>query len=382
MNRTYRKPYLYAVVACIGLSLKLFAAESGLNTVILDATSAENLGVESVVAQRRSFEDTLFALGRIEPIPARQGVVSSRIAGRVISLSAFEGDEVGKGDVVAILESRQPGNPPPSVELRTPLNGLVSHGHVRLGEPVEPDEELFEVIDLSEVYAVARVPEDEADVLKPLTVARIRIAALPGEVFEGELLRWSTEIDPESGTVGAIFVIQNKEKRIRPFMRAEFSIVTGMREKVLSLPRTALVADAVGQSVFVRDFALPNAFVQSPVRTGMRNDQYVEILSGLFPGDEVVTRGAYPLAYAGAGTVSLKDALDAAHGHEHNEDGSEMTAEDRKKANAAIAATTGGASSRGLNLFLVLFSVVLFGLLVLTQIQLSQLRRERGKHDA
>ncbi|MCE9519811.1 MAG: hypothetical protein K8R87_09700, partial [Verrucomicrobia bacterium] len=44
-------------------------------------------------------------------------------------------------------------------------------------------------------------------------------------------------------------------------------------------------------------------------------------------GDEVVTRGAYSLAFAGKGSVSLKEALDAAHGHPHNEDGSEMSKE-------------------------------------------------------
>src|SRR5690606_14217382 len=52
-------------------------------------------------------------------------------------------------------------------------------------------------------------------------------------------------------------------------------------------------------------------------------------------GDEVVTRGSYSLGFAGAGGgPSLKEALDSAHGHEHNEDGSEMTA-DQKAAGTA-----------------------------------------------
>jgi hypothetical protein len=48
----------------------------------------------------------------------------------------------------------------------------------------------------------------------------------------------------------------------------------------------------------------------------------------------VVVTGSYALSFAGKGTASLKEALDAAHGHPHNEDGSEMTAEE-------IAATGG-----------------------------------------
>jgi cobalt-zinc-cadmium efflux system membrane fusion protein len=54
----------------------------------------------------------------------------------------------------------------------------------------------------------------------------------------------------------------------------------------------------------------------------------VEIIDGLMPGDEVVTRGSYSLGFAGSsGGPSLKEAMDAAHGHEHNEDGSEKTAD-------------------------------------------------------
>ena len=75
------------------------------------------------------------------------------------------------------------------------------------------------------------------------------------------------------------------------------------------------------------------------------NDRFVEIVSGLLPADEVVTRGAYSLSFAGGGSVSLKEALDAAHGHEHAADGSELTPE--KKAEMAAAKNGGKAASSG-----------------------------------
>ena len=60
------------------------------------------------------------------------------------------------------------------------------------------------------------------------------------------------------------------------------------------------------------------------------NDQYVEVISGLFPGDEAVTQGSYALSFSGSGSgMSLKEALDAAHGHEHNEDGTPVTEEQK-----------------------------------------------------
>ena len=61
---------------------------------------------------------------------------------------------------------------------------------------------------------------------------------------------------------------------------------------------------------------------------GEINHDRVEITSGLFPGDEVVLKGAYALSFAGKGSASLKEALDAAHGHPHNEDGTEKSAEE------------------------------------------------------
>jgi hypothetical protein len=106
----------------------------------------------------------------------------------------------------------------------------------------------------------------------------------------------------------------------------------------MSVPRNALQGDAANRILYVKDFDLENAFVKTKVQVGRITDSRVEVISGLLPGDEVVTRGAYSLAFAGGGSVSLKEALDAAHGHEHNEDGSELTAEQK----AAKAAEKGG----------------------------------------
>ena len=125
------------------------------------------------------------------------------------------------------------------------------------------------------------------------------------------------------------------------------------RAGVMSLPRSALQGDAANRFVYVKDFDLPNAFVKTPVVVGEINDRSVEIVSGLLPADEVVTHGAYSLAFAGGGSVSLKEALDAAHGHEHAEDGSELS--DAKPAVAPTAAAEPGQSPFWMMTSLVLF---------------------------
>lgn len=316
-----------AAVLCFAAGSAYSSAQDP-NTIVLDENGVRNLRIETVEVEETDFEETVFALGRIAEIPERHAVVSSRISGRVVGVEVQEGDTVEADRTVVRVESRQPGNPPPVIELTAPIGGLVVQSHVRLGEPVEPEKELLDISDLSEVYAIARVPEHHAAQLAPGSKAHIVVSALGSQIIDGEMLRFGTSADRESGTIDAVFRVANPGLRMRPDMRAEFSVVLSKRENVMSVPRAALQGDAADRFVYVKDFELPYAFIKTPVQVGQMNDRFVEIVSGLFPADEVVTRGAYSLSFAGSGSISLKDALDAAHGHEHAADGSELTSEE------------------------------------------------------
>jgi len=314
---------------CLSLdSAALTASEADdrrANTVILDAVAVQNLRIQTVEAEPGEFEETIFALGRIEVYPGRRAAISSRIAGRALDVFVKLDHAVQKGERALTVESRQMGDPPSVITLTAPLSGLVNAVHVVVGEPVSPDKILAEIIDVSEVYALARVPEHLASRLRRGQTAHVRVVAASDDFFRAELEHLGAVADPASGTVEAAFHVENPDLVLRPGMRAEFSIVTSRRTGVTMVLRSALQGTPADRFVYVRDFELAHAFVKTPVVVGQTNDRFVEIVRGLFPADEVVTQGAYSLAFAGAGSVSLKDALDAAHGHEHNADGSEMT---------------------------------------------------------
>jgi membrane fusion protein, heavy metal efflux system len=321
------KPFLFTTTLLLVSPLALPAQDAATrraNTIVLDETGVKNLRIETGVIEPGDFEEITFALGRIEVYPGNRAVVSSRIAGRALEVRLKLDHAVTKGEIAAIVESRQPGNPPPSVELTAPLSGLVSAVDIVTGEPVDPDKPLAEILDLTEVYALARVPETFAASLKPGQRAHITVAAASGETFPAELEHLGATADPASGTVEAAFHVANSALKLRPGMRAEFSIITSKRSGVTSVPRSALQGSPANRFVYVKDFDLPNAFVKTPVVIGESNDRSVEVVGGLLPGDEVVIQGAYSLAFAGGGTLSLKEALDAAHGHEHAADGSEL----------------------------------------------------------
>jgi multidrug efflux pump subunit AcrA (membrane-fusion protein) len=333
-------------------------------TVVLDATGVQNLGIETVAVEESAFEQSIPVLGEIEHTCASHSVLSSRIAGKIIEVGVHKGEFVKKGDVLLRVESRQPGDPPPVIELRAPADGLVTRSEGHLGAPVEPDKELMEILDLSTVWVVARMPQHHAALLVEGLAARIRMPALGKDGHESKFLRLGTGDDTAKGNLEAIFELPNPGNKLRPGMRAELSLIASKREGVFSVPREALQGDRSDRFVFIKDYELKNAFVRVPVTVGEMSGDRVEITAGLMPGDEVVLKGAYALSFAGKGSASLKDALDAAHGHPHNEDGTEISKEQIAAGEAGHAHDHGDHSSNNLIIFLAIACGVLFVLLL------------------
>jgi multidrug efflux pump subunit AcrA (membrane-fusion protein) len=292
--------------------------------VILDAVAVQNLQLATVEAEETAFEETLLVLGRIRVAPGHRAVVSSRVPGRALEVSAHIDTKIQKGARVVLLESRQPGDPPPAIGLVAPITGHVASLKVAPGQPVNVEDSLIELVDLSAVHAVAELPEHWAHRVRIGQKARIRVTGYPETEYESEVEHLGAEADAATGTVEVAFHVANPKELLRPGMRAEFSIVTARREAVMSVPAEAVQSDGAGRFVFVADPELKHAYEKVPVVLGARNGASVEVKSGLLPGDPVVTRGAYALAFAGKGNTSLKEAMDAAHGHAHAEDGSEL----------------------------------------------------------
>ena len=369
-----------ALILILGSSLLVFSEDEGADDesigidpstlVILDEVKVANLGIEVEDSVDADFEETVFAIGRINDIPTNHAALSSRISGRALEVNAIPGDQVTKDQVLVRVESRRPRAPgqdsPPIIPLQSPITGTVLERHVRPGEPIEPENKLFDIVDLTEVWAIARVPEQEAGKMKIGTKARIRITALPAEELEGELIRWGTKADVGSGTLEAIFRLANEDLTLRPGMRAEFSIITSSRPNVMAVPRAAVQGDPASRVVYIPHEELDHTFIKAPVVTGAQNDKYVEVVSGIFPGDPVVTTGSYFLG-ATTGGMSLKEALDAAHGHEHNEDGTIMTDEQKAARDAAKGIVHEEKKDSGPHtLFFTITTIIFFFLLVLS----------------
>ena len=362
-----------------GLTSSLTAQHSAINpnTILLEPIQEKNAGIKTTAPTISEFQTTLFCIGRIQAIPANRSVVSSRISGRVISKPPSVGDRIKKGDIILQVESRQPGSPPPVIPVKASAAGTVFESHVNLGEPVDPSQELMDIIDISQVWAVANIPESKAASIKIGQNAFIKIVSLGNEIFQGKLIRFGNQADPNTGTLKAIFLLDNPDRKLRPNMRTEFNIVTQTRENVFTVPNSAIQGDQLNAHVFKMDFDLTTkaskAYIKIPVVTGETNDRVTELIlqnKELNIVDEVVITGGYFLTHtSSADTGSLKEALDAAHGHEHNEDGSEMSAKDKAAAKQKELAKNGGTETTNNPTFVTLLiagNIILALLLIFT----------------
>ena len=391
---------IFILAVSIMLAQNLVAAPTN-GTILLTELGVKNLGLETEIAEESDFEKTTFALGRTEVIPEKRAILSSRISGRVLENRLKVGSYVEKGEPLLLLESRQPGDPPPNIWLNAPASGTIVSVNTALGAPVEPTERLAEIADLSTLYLIATMPQATAGKIGQGTKATVHFPLRPEKPYVATLLDFAacpcpdpacalgqnlstrSEENPTTdlNSAGVIFTLNNPDNQLRPGMNAECSIIMEKRTQVLSVSRTALQGSPSNRHVYVQHSKIPNAFDRVSVQTGLTSNDRVEILDGLFPGDVVVTRGSYALGFAGSsGGPSLKEALDAAHGHEHNEDGSELTPE-QKLANTQTGHASESQGEHGANHRELIF-MISTGILTVLVLVLAFRRRDTNAQNA
>ena len=341
---------------------------------ILNENALQNLKIETVEVAQGSFVSTLFAIGQIQVKPSHKSALSTRIPGRITKIHAYEGESVTENQILAEIETRKVGNPSKVIPLRAKKSGIILNSYIQLGEPVEPQKILMEIYDPTILWAIAKIPEGQISKILIGAQSEIYIPAIGNKRIKASLLRFGTSTKTKAGTLDAIFELKHPEFRVLPNMRAEFSIIVSQRENVFSIPIHCIQGSESNPYVFVRDFDLENAFIKTPVVIGEKNKDRVEIINGLFPSDEVVTSGSYALSFVGnESAISLKEALDAAHGHEHNEDGSEITGSQNAKASKV--------NSQSSKIHWILYTISGYALII-TLIALFLLQKSIGIKDS
>ena len=265
--------------------------------IAITAEAKTNLALKVEEAELRTLEKTFTVIGQIEAIPSRRAAVSSRIAGRVVDVTATEGEAVKKGQTLVEVESRQVGNPPPRVQLPAPIDGIVTHRDVVLNDSVEPDKHLLEIVDMSELYAEGQIFEGQVARVKTGQKVRVSVESFPEDKFSGTVDLISGSLDPETRTLKVWVRVPNPDGKLRPNMRATLHIVSDQAENVTAIPHSAVLGEAGNLFAFVQADEAGLIYERRAIVTGIKDDQYVEVIEGIFPSDKVVTLGNYQLQY-------------------------------------------------------------------------------------
>lgn len=178
------------------------------------------------------------------------------------------------------------------VFLRAPFSGEVIERNATMGEVIDPNKMLFTVADLSTLWVRADFPEQQAGRLLTGLGVEVRVTAYPDTVFRGVVTYVGAMVDPATRTVMARSDIPNLDRRLRPEMFAEVTLITP-EQSVLSVPRAAV--QQVGRRTMMFVVRGPRRFEPREVKTGETSKDYVEIKGGVEEGDEVVTQGSYAL---------------------------------------------------------------------------------------
>ena len=178
------------------------------------------------------------------------------------------------------------------VSLRAPFTGEVIERNATIGEVIDPNKTLFTVADLSTVWVRADFPEQQAGRLKTGLTLEVRVSAYPNTMFQGPITYVGAVIDPTTRTVTARADVANPEGQLRPEMFAEVTVVTD-EQSVLSVPRTAV--QQVGSRTVVFVVRGPRRFESREVTFGPASSEYIQVVTGLIAGDDVVTEGSYAL---------------------------------------------------------------------------------------
>ena len=184
------------------------------------------------------------------------------------------------------------GKPSRLLVYRSAASGVVLQKPGIEGMRFMPGEVLFEIADLSSVWVLADVSEQDVGLVRVGQEAKIGMVAYPGETFSGKVVFLYPTIDAATRTAKVRIELANSGGLLKPAMFANVELASGdTRGEVLAVPESAVIDSGARQVVLVRRGE--GLFEPRKVGIGMRADGYIEVTEGLQAGEQVVVRANF-----------------------------------------------------------------------------------------
>lgn len=199
------------------------------------------------------------------------------------ALARLRNWDLSPDDVAALVRS---GEIRRTVTLRSPASGIVTEKKAFQGMRFMPGEALFQVTDLSSVWVVADVFEQDVGLVRSGAKASVTLPAYPGQTFIGAITYIYPTLKPDTRTVPVRIELANPKLLLKPAMFAQVDVQLGGSAPVLTVPESAVIDSGKRQIVLVQRGE--GRFEPREIRTGSRGDNFIEVLEGVKAGEEVV----------------------------------------------------------------------------------------------
>ena len=245
------------------------------------------------------------------------------------SLARLKNWDISEAQIKALAKS---GEARRTLSFLSPVTGIVTEKKALAGMRFMPGESLYQVTDLSSVWVLADVFEQDIGKLsgqvKSGAKARVQIDAYPGKVFEGAISYVYPTLNSDTRTVQVRIRLSNPGGLLKPGMFARVELPAGSAAKVLTVPVSAVIDSGTRSIVLVQtgEGREEGRFEPRRVKLGARSDDYVEVLDGVRAGERVVVAANFLIdaesnleaairgfSGAGQGTTGDKAAPTEAH---------------------------------------------------------------------
>lgn len=245
-------------------------------------------GIELATASSTVLRDSLLLNGVVQPNQESLVQVTPRFPGIVREVRKRIGDQVQKGDVLAIVESNQSLTP---YELKASLAGTVIDRQTTLGEYVSEQKPAFIIADLSTVWVDFSVYRHDLGSVR--VGDQVLIDPADGRPsIDARIAYLSPVGSSETQSALARAIVANPDQRLRPGLFATGRLTLSERKVAVAVKSSALQTIDNETVVFVRN---GDRFEAREVATGERDPQFVEVTSGVLEGDRYAARNSFIL---------------------------------------------------------------------------------------
>jgi RND family efflux transporter MFP subunit len=173
--------------------------------------------------------------------------------------------------------------------ISSPINGVVGSIGLSLGDSANPAVAAAIVSDTTALEIEVMVSEAEVSYIQKDSEVDVQVQAVQEEMFKGQVASIATVADPAKHNYVVKIALPNPDGRIKSGMFAELKVNTISKNGVTAIPLSGVIPKGGREIVFVVDQDSRAREVE--VKTGIKNDSYIEIISGLTPGQEIIVKG-------------------------------------------------------------------------------------------